>query len=57
LTDTRDFNSDGKSDTLWRDGAGDVGMWLMNGAQILQGAAFNSTKTNPGQSIDPSSGL
>jgi hypothetical protein len=57
LTDTRDFNSDGKSDILWRDGAGDVGMWLMNGAQILQGAAFNSTKTNPGQSIDPSSGL
>jgi hypothetical protein len=38
LIDTHDFNSDGKSDILWRDGAGDVGMWLMNGAQILQGA-------------------
>jgi hypothetical protein len=57
LTDTHDFNSDGKSDVVWNDDAGDVGMWLMNGAQILQGAAFNSTKTNPGQSIDPSSGL
>ena len=41
LTDTHDFNGDGKSDILWRDSAGDVGMWLMNGTQILQGAAFN----------------
>ena len=41
-----DFNGDGKSDILWRDTAGDVGMWLMNGAQILQGAAFNAVATN-----------
>ena len=33
---THDFNGDGKSDILWRDIAGDVGMWLMNGASILQ---------------------
>ena len=46
LTDTHDFNGDGKSDILWRDSAGDVGMWLMNGAQILQGAAFNAVATN-----------
>jgi hypothetical protein len=46
LAQTHDFNGDDKSDILWRDGAGDVGMWLMNGAQILQGAAFNAVATN-----------
>ena len=46
LAQTHDFNGDGKSDILWRDGAGDVGMWLMNGAQILQGAAFSAVATN-----------
>ena len=45
-SNTHDFNGDGKSDILWRDTAGDVGMWLMNGGQILQGAAFNSVGTN-----------
>ena len=43
---SHDFNGDGMSDILWRDSAGDVGMWLMNGTQILQGAAFNSVGTN-----------
>ena len=46
LADTHDFNGDGKSDILWRDTAGDVGMWLMNGVTILQGAAFNAVATN-----------
>ena len=36
LTDTHDFNGDGKSDILWRDTASNVGMWLMNGSSILQ---------------------
>lgn len=46
IADTHDFNGDGKSDVLWRDTAGDVGMWLMNGSQVLQGTAFNSVPTN-----------
>ena len=46
LTATHDFNGDGKSDILWRDSAGDVGFWLMNGGQILQVAAFNAVHTN-----------
>ena len=46
LADTHDFNDDGKSDILWRDSAGDVGMWLMNGTQILQAAVINSVATN-----------
>ena len=46
LSVTHDFNGDGRSDILWRDSAGDVGMWLMNGGQILLGAAFNAVATN-----------
>jgi hypothetical protein len=30
---TGDYNGDGKSDILWRDTSGDVGIWFMNGAQ------------------------
>jgi hypothetical protein len=33
---THDFNGDGKSDIVWRDTSGDVAIWLMNGAQVLQ---------------------
>lgn len=45
-TTAHDFNGDGKSDVLWRDTAGDVGLWLMNGSQILQGAAFTAVPLN-----------
>lgn len=41
-----DFNGDGKSDVLWRNTAGDVGVWLMNGTQIVQGSAFNAVPLN-----------
>ena len=35
LTDTHDFNGDGKSDILWRDSnSGTSRIWLMNGANI-----------------------
>jgi phospholipase/lecithinase/hemolysin len=34
-TDTHDFNGDGKSDILWLDTSGNVGLWLMNGTSIL----------------------
>ena len=36
LPAAHDFNDDGKSDIAWRDTAGDAGLWLMNGSQILQ---------------------
>jgi len=42
-TDTHDFNGDGKSDVLWQDTSGNVAMWLMNGAQILQAAGVATT--------------
>ncbi len=32
---TGDFNGDGNSDILWRDGSGDIAIWEMNGTTIL----------------------
>ena len=46
LAQTHDFNGDGKSDVLWRDTIGDVGIWLMNGSQILVGGSFNTVPLN-----------
>ena len=34
LTSTHDFGGDYKSDILWRDNQGNVGMWVMNGSAI-----------------------
>jgi hypothetical protein len=35
IVETGDFNADGMSDILWRDTAGDVAMWFMNGLSLL----------------------
>src|SRR5208282_4401138 len=35
----RDFNGDGKADILWHDTSGDVAIWEMNGATILNPTA------------------
>ena len=43
---THDFNGDGMSDILFRDTAGDVGMWLMNGSLIQQMATFSAVPTS-----------
>jgi hypothetical protein len=45
LVDTHDFNADCKSDALWRNTSGAVGMWLMNGATIAQNSAVGSAPT------------
>jgi probable HAF family extracellular repeat protein len=34
MTDTHDFNHDGKSDLLWRDTSGNTAVWLMNGGSV-----------------------
>ena len=39
-TNSHDFNGDGKSDILWRDGNGNLAMWLMSGAQVAQSAGL-----------------
>jgi hypothetical protein len=39
---THDFNGDGKADIAWRDGAGDLALWLMNGAAVLSSAGLGN---------------
>ncbi|MBV9971235.1 MAG: VCBS repeat-containing protein [Xanthobacteraceae bacterium] len=39
-----DVNGDGKSDIVWRDQAGDLAIWEMNGAAVIANAALG----NPG---------
>jgi probable HAF family extracellular repeat protein len=34
LAATHDYNGDGYSDIAWRDGSGDLALWLMNGATV-----------------------
>jgi len=46
LAATHDFGGDNKSDILWRDAAGDVGMWSMNGTSISQTKVLGSVPTN-----------
>jgi uncharacterized membrane protein len=43
LVDTHDFDSSGMSDILWRDTAGDVGLWLMNYGELGQGTVINTS--------------
>src|SRR6267154_1834351 len=47
----RDFNADGRSDILWRNGTtGESVIWLMNGAAIASAAMF-ATVSDPNWSI------
>jgi hypothetical protein len=45
-TATHDFNFDGKSDILWRDTGGTVGMWLMNGSTPVTIATVGNAATS-----------
>jgi sRNA-binding regulator protein Hfq len=42
LPASHDFNGDRKSDIAWREDTGTVGVWLMNGAAILQSAGLGN---------------
>ena len=46
LAATHDFNGDSKSDILWRDTGGNVGVWLMNGATITSAVVSGSAPSN-----------
>jgi len=35
IVDTGDFDGNGKADLLWRDSAGNVAMWLMDGPNVI----------------------
>ena len=41
-----DFNGDGYSDIAWRDAAGDLAIWLMNGTQILSSPDLGNVPTS-----------
>ncbi len=45
-TATHDFNADGKSDILWRDTAGDVALWLMNGGTVSSSTIVSKVPTS-----------
>ena len=45
LPNSHDFNADFKSDVLFRDLAGNAGLWLMNGPQIGQSFVFGTVPT------------
>jgi len=42
---THDLNGDGKSDIVWRDTSGNLAVWLMNGAQVVQSAGMGGAPT------------
>ena len=44
---TRDFNKDGKTDILWRDTAGQLVVWYMDGGVLTTGAATNPPVLDP----------
>jgi hypothetical protein len=46
IVGTGDFNGDGLEDILWRDTSGNVGVWLMNGATIMQTASPGAANTS-----------
>jgi hypothetical protein len=37
---THDFNGDGMSDIVWRDGSGNTALWLMSGAAISSAGVY-----------------
>jgi hypothetical protein len=44
---TGDFNGDGKSDILWREGpTGATYLWLMNGFSASAGAGYTAAQTD-----------
>ena len=41
-----DYNGDGKSDVLWRNGSGETLMWLMDGTTVVGGGTLLATDAN-----------
>jgi len=46
LTQTHDFGNDGRSDIAWRDGSGNVAVWLMSGASVQQSRVLGTVPAN-----------
>jgi phospholipase C len=43
---THDFSDGGFSDIAWRDTSGNVGIWMMNGTQIISGPVLGNVPTS-----------
>ena len=43
---TGDYNGDGKSDILWVDNTGNVGIWFMNGNNVASVNFYGNLGTN-----------
>jgi hypothetical protein len=41
-----DFDGNGSEDILWRDNAGNIGIWLMNGTSIYQTLVLGNVSLN-----------
>jgi hypothetical protein len=46
IADSHDYNTDGKSDIIWRDSSGNVAYWLMNGSSVIGANYIASVGTN-----------
>jgi hypothetical protein len=46
IAETGDFNSNGKSDVLWVDNTGNVGIWFMNGTNVASVTIYGNVGTN-----------
>src|ERR1700722_16745211 len=46
LAKTHDFNGDGKSDLIWRDGSGNLAVWLMNGSAVTSSGGLGNVPSN-----------
>ena len=45
IVDTGDYDSDAKSDILWRDNVGNVAMWFLNGTSIAGSVGIGNVST------------
>jgi hypothetical protein len=41
-----DYNGDGKSDILWKDGSGNLSIWFLNGSSISSTAGLGNIGTS-----------
>ena len=46
IAQTGDYNGDGKSDILWKDGSGNLAIWFMNGTSISSTAGVGNVGTS-----------
>jgi hypothetical protein len=46
IVQTGDYNADGKSDLLWRDGSGNTSIWFMNGVEVATSGALGNVSPN-----------